>query len=257
MLKVQVPKGTTVTFCGDVHEHEDQFLKLIEEIDPNEKRLFASVGDIFDKGHGTEAAERILDKIKELSDDKIGFMIKGNHELKRLRHYKRHKLELSPQLEWVKKQPTAILFEFHNRSRVLMVHGGVTPNYSWDDIHNNIETCYVRWVDDKGNHIPLKNKITDGKIDFFPAKTGPIWHEKYDGRFGYIVSGHFVQKDGEAKFYNYSCNLDSGCYFTGKLTAQEFTDTGTKGKKIVITGPSKWSDANQVHEQTDRKGIYK
>lgn len=244
---IKVPKGTSLFICGDIHEHEVQFDKLLNEINPNATTWFASVGDIYDKGDGIDAAERIVDKIRHLVDKKIGFVVKGNHELKHLRLAKRHGNPLSPQLKWIEQQPTAIMFEFYNRSRVLMVHGGVTPKHTLTDVLDDIETSYVRWIDEDGKSIPLRSKKVDGVRTFYPAKEGRIWHETYDGRFGYVVSGHFHQEDGKPKFYNYSCNLDSACFHTGKLTAQEFTDMGTKGKTIIISGNAKHPNLQRLY----------
>jgi UDP-2,3-diacylglucosamine pyrophosphatase LpxH len=249
---VKVPKGTRLVVCGDIHEHEAQFKRLLKEVKPGARTWVASVGDIYDKGDGIDAAERIVDKMKELVDRGVGFVIRGNHELKHIRRAKRHKKSLSPQLEWMKKQPTSILFEFYNRNRVLMVHGGVTPHHKIKDVEEDIDTCYIRWVDENGHHISLKKQIVDGVMQFAPAKWNSecgVWHEKYDGRFGYIVSGHFAQKDGKPKFYNYSCNIDTACYATGILTAQEFTEMGIKGETIGIKGPAKWSDVESLYRE--------
>ena len=252
MKTVKVPKGTRLIVCGDIHEHEEQFNKLLKKIEPSAHTWFASVGDIYDKGFGKEAAERIVDKIKELVDRRVGFVIRGNHELKHIRRAKLGKYPLSPQLEWMRRQPTSIMFEFYNRNRVLMVHGGVTPHYSLKNVAEDIDTCYIRWVDENGHHIPLKKYVVDGLMQFVPAKWGSdcdVWHTKYDGRFGYIVSGHFAQQDGVPKFYNFSCNLDTACYATGILTAQEFTEMGLKGETITIEGPSRWPDVDSLYKE--------
>ena len=57
-----------------------------------------------------------------------------------------------------------------------------------------------------------------------------IWHKFYDGRFGYIISGHNSNLKGP-KFYNYSCNIDTGVFSSGKLTAVLF---GANGREEVF-----------------------
>lgn len=243
MKIIKVPKSTKLFFCSDIHEHEEQFFKLINEIKPDINNWFISLGDVYDKGYGIKAAERIIDKIKDFSDNGFGFFIKGNHELKHLNKAKKENITLSSQLEWVNKQPAALLFEFFNGSKVLAVHGGVTPHQSLDDVFNKIDVCYIRCLDKNGKSIPLKRKKINEKIIYQPTKVGKVWHEIYDGRFGYIVSGHHNQDDGVPKFYNFSCNIDTGCFNTGKLTALEITEFGTKGKTIIISGSAKYKNA--------------
>jgi hypothetical protein len=233
-LNIQVPKGSKLAVIGDVHEHPEQFHKMIQKIDPSWKMWFVSIGDIYDKGFGVKCAEDLTKEIQELQKQKIGFAVRGNHELKQIRKNKKF---LDPHLAWWKAQPLALSFTFYTGSRVTVVHAGVTPGMMWQDLVHDVEVCYVRDVDDSGQMIPLVWKDIDGVNTLVKGKEGgDIWHRKYDGRFGYIVSGHAAQKDGKAKFYNYSCNLDSGVYDTGILTAQIFGDDGNREEVICVEG---------------------
>ncbi len=237
MIKIiKIPKNIKIAVIGDIHEHQQQFNDLIEKLQPSDKLWIVSVGDIYDKGFGPEKAEAICEVLKQLNEQGIGYAIQGNHELKLIRKYRKEKKALPPGLAWCSALPLALFFEFTNNSKLTVVHGGVTPRHTWDDMGINVETCYVRAVDEKGKMIRLV-WVTENGIPVLKLEkpNGTVWHEIYDGRFGYIASGHAAQKDGVAKFYNYSCNLDTSCYSTGILTAQIFSETGRE-ELISVTG---------------------
>jgi len=186
---------------------------------------------------------------------RAGYIIQGNHELKHIRRAKRAGSPLTPQLEWLDKQPLAICFEFINRSRLVMVHGGVTPRHTWDKIGRDIDTCYVRDLDERGKAIPLvRVKDENGNTVFKPKSEGKPWHYSYDGRFGYIASGHHAQKDGEPKFYDFSCNLDTAVYHTGKLSVQVFSEMG-KEKLLTFTCKPKYPDLDEMFALMQKRRI--
>ncbi len=200
-----------------------------------------SAGDVYSKGFGKKEAEKITDKLIELSNKNMCFAVKANHELSEIR---KNKKNLSPQLQWWKERPLSYTFEFHNGSLVTVVHAGVTPSMTWDDLENNSEVCYVRDVDAQGM-IPLKWITEDDKKVLIKSREGgKPWHEVYDGRFGYIVSGHAAIKTGIPKFYNFSCNIDSACYETGILSCQIFTEDGKLGELIQVSGMAAKPDLN-------------
>lgn len=235
MNKIKVPKGVQLAFVGDAHEHSEQFFKLIEKVNPSENIWFISAGDCISKGFGEKEFEKITDKLIELSEKGICFAVKGNHEAKEI---KKNKKNLSKQLSWWKERPLSLIFEFYNGSRVTCVHAGVTPKMTFDDLESNSEVYYVRDVDSDGM-IPLKWIKENGKDVLVKSRPGGTeWHNLYDGRFGYIVSGHAAIKEGIPKFYNYSCNLDTACYETGILTCQTFTADGKLGELIQVSGPA-------------------
>ena len=236
-LQIQVPRNTVITVIGDIHEHKQQFDEAIKIIKPSSKHWFVSVGDIYNKGYGRDIGDLIVEKIKGLVKDDIGFIIQGNHEQKLLRSAKRSGEKTSDQLRWLGKQPFALSFRFVNGSRLTVVHGGVKPKHGWSDLQGNTDLLYIRTLDEDREPIPLKWQEIDGQRVLKAEKTGRVWHEYYDGRFGYIASGHHAQKDGEPKFYPYSCNLDTACYTTGKLTAQTFSEKGRE-EFFQISGPA-------------------
>jgi predicted phosphodiesterase len=232
---VKVPENVSIMVIGDVHEHSEQFFKLIDEWGPSENRWLVSVGDVYDKGFGTKEAERITDKLAYFQDKGICWAVRGNHELKVI---KKNKNNLTSQLKWWKDQPLVLSFEFQRGERLSVVHAGISPKMDESQLGSNIEVCYIRDVDDDGNMIPLVWKQNEnGSSTLVKSKEGGTsWHNLYDGRFGYIVSGHAAQKDGVAKFYNYSCNLDSGVYETGILTGQVFNYNCKLERLITVKG---------------------
>lgn len=236
MIKtIKVPQDTQIAVVGDVHEHAEQFFNLIDKIKPSEKMWFVSVGDIADKGYGQVAFNNITDEMIKLSEKGIGFIVKGNHEIKVLKNNRKNS-NVSPQVEWWRKQSLALSFEFHNGNRLTILHAGIVPGMTWEDLETNMEVAYVRDVDESGM-IQLVWKKINGVDTLVKAREGgKSWHETYDGKFGYVAAGHHPNKDGQPKYYNFSCNLDCAVFETGVLSAQIFTPEGNLGELITVTG---------------------
>jgi predicted phosphodiesterase len=245
MLNIKLKRGTKLVVFGDVHEHKEPLDKLFERFTPSEKCIVVSVGDIYDKGFGKNIAESITDKL--IAYHKQGFFhaVKGNHELSNIKKAKKYD-RMTDQLSWWAKRPLSLTFSFTNHSKVTIVHGGLLPSYDWDDIAKSIEVCYIRIVDDKGKYVKRIRTEEDGMRIMKFKKPGVLWHHLYDGRFGYVVSGHDSQKDGTPKFYNHSCNLDSAVYHTGKLTAQVFED-GIRKELATFVGAPKYPDLHHMY----------
>lgn len=224
-----------IAVIGDIHAHDKQFFDLVEQIKPSEKMWLISVGDIFNKGFGEKSTNKIIHKLQELKEQGIGFTILGNHEVKRIRKAAKNSDLASDELFWMSRQPYVLSFVFSNNTRLTVLHGGVTPKHTWADLRDNSDVVYVRKVDESGDYIPVKYITKNGKLEMNYLREGKIWHEVYDGRFGYVASGHNAQRDGVAKFYKYSCNLDTCVYNTGTLTAQIFSQTGRE-RLLQATG---------------------
>ena len=244
---IKIPRGGCVVVVGDIHEHEEQFDALIERVKPSKKRMLVSVGDIYEKGFGLKAAESITSKFMELVNKGHAMVVRGNHEFKCIHRAKKNN-KITKQLEWFEKQPISIPFEFSNNTRLIVLHGGVTPKHTWEDLKTDIYISYLRNVDKNGNYIKLCKKIKNGLLVLEDSvKGGRPWHEVYNGRFGYIASGHASIKEGIPKFYNYSCNLDTAVFHTGKLTAQVFSDQGRE-ELIIVEGTPKYPDLDIMYK---------
>lgn len=245
---IKVPQDGKIVVVGDIHEHEEQFDKLLDEVTLSPKMILVSVGDIYEKGFGVKVAESITDKLKTLADQGLAYAIRGNHELRCIRKAKKNRKTrtMTDQLAWFDKQPLTITFEFQNKTRLLIVHGGVRPGHTLEDLKTDVETCYIRNLDKDGQLIKRTRKVVNRCAFMEDEKPGGIpWHETYDGRFGYIASGHASLKDGKPRFYNYSCNLDTAVYNTGRLTAQIFS---AKGREELLTfeGTAKYPDLKEM-----------
>ena len=234
MRKINVPKDTQIVVIGDIHEHPEQFFKILDIIKPSEKTWLVSLGDVVDKGYGNNAFVAITDKLIELDSLGFCFAIRGNHEQK---HIKKNRNNLSPQLIWWQTKPLSLTFEFHTGTMLTCVHAGVTPSMTWEDLQSNTEVLYIRDLNKNERMIQLIWKEINGIKTLVPAEpNGKSWHLFYSGQFGYIASGHDAQYDGLAKYYDFSCNLDSAVFDTGILTGQIFTSEGKLGETITVTG---------------------
>lgn len=222
---INLEQDVRIGIVGDIHEHQEQFENMIEEFQPSDKNILVSIGDILDKGFGAKVGFKILRKLKDMQESGISYTVPGNHDYKHLRKALRANKKLSSELKWIDSLPWAISFKYPNHKTVIALHGGVSPKHTIADL-NSADIMYVKTVDKNGEMIPMKRKNINGKIVLGAARPGQSWHELYDGRFGYICSGHDAQKDGRIKYYKYSCNVDTACYQTGILSCQIFDQKG-------------------------------
>ena len=220
---IRLKKNTKVTVIGDIHEHVDQFMEMVDRVKPTPDNILVSVGDIYDKGNGDEPANRIINKLRELNLSGSAYMVQGNHESKRFKTVKNK----CDNLKWAESQPRVITFRFANQTKLTVLHAGVTPKHTAHDLNHNIEVMYVRCLDENDDYIPLTYKLINGRKKLRPVRDGGVpWHKRYNGRFGYIISGHDSQEDGRIKFYKYSANIDTRCYDTGILSGIVYSEKG-------------------------------
>lgn len=221
LIKEKLENHVKFVAISDVHEHDDIFFNLINNFSFSNDCKLLFCGDANDKGAGEQAFYKIVNFIKPLVENNQAWYIKGNHELKKIKKAKKNK-EMNDLLSWIDKQPTAVHLSYDNGQSYLAVHAGINPKMTWDKLNNDIEVAYTRLVDSDGNNISIKleNDV------WVPTKpNGVLWHDIYDGRFGYVIAGHQPNYDGP-KFYNYSCNLDCGVFNTGKQVGIIFGSNG-------------------------------
>lgn len=225
-LNIKINSDTKLLFVSDIHEHSDQFNTIINKFKISDKLKLVVCGDVLDKGYGINEGLAILHKIKDLSDQGNAFFIKGNHELKNIKKYRKNG-NMPPILHWVEQQPLSLSFVYPNSSRYTAIHAGVEPKMTWKDLTHNLNLCYIRNLSNETKEkVLLKKQEIDGKTSYISSDGGAsVWHKFYDGRFGYIVSGHDNNPKGPM-FYNYSCNIDTGVFTSGKLTSVLFGQNG-------------------------------
>lgn len=248
-MEVFLKENTKIYVIPDLHEHREQFDKALEYLQPSKERLIVQCGDLIDKGFGKDVFEYLANKMKLLVNQRIGYMVLGNHEQKAIKKAKKTET-LDPVLQWLSTQPLALSFVWPNGYRVTCVHAGVTPHMKiLSDLWNNVNVCYVRELDENGKNISIKYEVIDGMLHHKPVKEGGVsWHQIYDDyRFGYIASGHYAQNDGLPKFYDFSCNLDCEIYLSGKLCVQEFSQMGL-GETLFFTGEPKWKSEYEMRK---------
>ncbi len=214
MLKLSLNKECQILALTDIHEHPKQFKKMLEMWEPSPNKIIVITGDMIDKGFGYEAFTEICTLAQDLSSKGWLYFTKGNHELKALRKAKK-KGELDSCMAWVNRQPISLSLYYPNGQRYTFVHAGITPKMEEKDLDSNLDVCYCRGVDSDGKHVESRLQ-ENGKYKFVREATS--WHEVYDGRFGYVVSGHQPILTGKPKFYEHSCNIDTACFRTGILT---------------------------------------
>lgn len=235
-LNIKLKSDVKLLCISDIHEHPDQFFSILDKYPVSDKMILIVCGDVIDKGFGSKSAEKIYKKIYDLNKKNQAFMIKGNHEIKLLKYNK--KINNFQLLKWIDSLPISLSFIYPNLSRYTFVHGGVDPQMNWDELSYDLSVCYIRYISNKSNKMAsVSKKEENGEIHYIPKDVDvSLWHDVYDGRFGYIISGH-NNDPGGPRFYNYSCNIDTGVFTSGKITA---IIIGEKGREEVYqsSGPA-------------------
>jgi len=194
---------------GDLNGNLELLQKIIEVA---KDKILVLLGDVLGKENAQE--------IHTLYQKKNVFIIKGNQDQKLINHNM-----ISPYWNVL---PTFITFVFPNQNKVSVVHGGISPKHKWKDIYSQ-ELIYIRTLDGNNNPVPLK--WNNNKLE--PIRPGVSWHQKYDGRFGYVISSHGTEESG-IKHYLHSCSVNSRYHKTGKLLGQIVLSNGTLGDCIQI-----------------------
>jgi hypothetical protein len=226
-LNINLESDVKLVCVSDIHEHVDQFFNVLNKFPLSANQRLVVIGDVFDKGKSIEDAFKLAEVIKSYEDQGLAYYIRGNHELKNIKKLKKVG-ELSPLMKWVSSRPISLSFVYPNGTRYTMVHAGVDPKMHWHDLSHDYNVCYIRVLSNKTfTHVSMQRVTSDnGETYWEPVeKDVSNWHKLYDGRFGYIVSGHDYNENGPI-FYDYSCNIDTGVFVTGKLTAVVFGDNG-------------------------------
>lgn len=221
-MLVQLNENIKIAVVGDIHRCEEEYKEILKVINPSPTMLMVSLGDVYDKGTGDPDA--ITRSMMDLQEAGCLLAVKGNHEAKIINHNRRN---LSTELQWWKRQPLSITFQYPNGSQVTCLHAGVNPRMTWESIRTNTEVLYIRDLDENGDMIRLRWVQEGGEKKLVKEKPGgKVWHSVYDGRFGLIIAGHIQQNDGIVKMYNYSMNIDTAAYLTGVLSCQIISQHG-------------------------------
>jgi predicted phosphodiesterase len=219
---IEPPPGARLIFIGDIHGCYDELTELLARVEPADRDVVVSVGDIVAKGPD---AVRCLDLWRER-----GYLaVQGNNEVKLL-------AEAKPLLRFLARDPVLRRGDLVRyiaswpraldipSATVTVVHGGFLPHtrISADEVERDKEVIHhLRWIRRKnGDWKPIpKEKKKKGDV---------LWAEEWDGdRF--VLYGHTPLR--EPKFDERALGLDTGCVYGGKLTAAVCAD----GKWEVVS----------------------
>ena len=193
---IKIKKDTLIGIVGDIETNYKDFLYFVKQYKPNDKRILVSIGNI------KQLSTKFIDLFKDLKERNLFYCTYGSVELKKY-------LELQSDgksdsnLDWMMQQPSTITFRYPNGKAVVALSSGILPSATHDTLGTS-EVAYIRNVGPSGR----------------PSKDGVVWHELYDGRFGYICSGNI--KCDNVEYYKYSCNVAT----KQKLSCQIFNQKG-------------------------------
>ncbi len=102
--------------------------------------------------------------------------------------------------KWIFDKPNAINIKFSRGTQITIMAGGVLPNMSHKDLKVNLEISFVSSL---------------GEVP---------WHQKYNGKLGYIISNNPL-KAASPEFFNYSARIGTTLQ-TGRVYAQQVNENG-------------------------------
>jgi len=105
--------------------------------------------------------------------------------------------------KWLSTKSNIVMINFTNQSSLIITGGGIVPNMTKSDLHNNIETSFVSTINEKP------------------------WHQTYGGGYGYIISNNPLTTK-EPQFYHYSAQIGNSHNENTQVYAQEVDQFGLK-----------------------------
>ncbi len=209
-----------VIVYGDIHGCLDELKALREKLDIREEDTEISVGDILNKG--PFLAHEMIRYMQEHHID----VIMGNNEAKALKQYRKYRKSGEVYLQTLRPFEIATVLSMQDEDadylerrpyfvrlhNLTVIHGGLTPQMDLEHLDDagKEELTLVRYLNRDLEPIPWSDQANRYKF----------WSEIYDGREGFIVSGHHPFP--EPKIDKHAIDIDTGCVYGGKLTAAVF-----------------------------------
>lgn len=228
-----------IFFIGDVHGCLQELIILLDNLKLSDKDHIVFLGDLVNKGPDSLG---VLNLVLKLKNTHTVTIIKGNHEDKLLKLYKKiknkedlseainkkkHLLDLALSLEDKHIDMLSDAYLWLQHKNFLAVHGGIPPCIHTLLTKEQYEACSkkekkffdqlmrVRYVNKEGQMVRLNTETTD---DIF-------WSEVYDGRFGMVFYGHQAYKTSSSpERHPFSLGIDLGCVYGGYLCCAEVND---------------------------------
>lgn len=239
---------------GDVHGCLAELQALWQQLPLAEAEAIVFLGDLIDKGPDSEA---VLDFVQAQARQWPLVLVRGNHEAKALRAYKRGAaLTFTPTPERLALLAQMLPFYAFKagQQRCLAVHGGIYPAFwrhesalpdpygeaQWPRrLRDQVQRfLFCRYVNPQGHIVALGHETA---ADHF-------WAESYAGQAGTIFFGHQPFLNGVAHFAQ-AHGLDTGCVFGGSLSAALVWPDGQLHWQQV---PAQQAYAAQLTEQAPR-----
>ena len=214
---------------GDVHGCHDELMELLDrlgyihgdEIPAHpEGRTAIFLGDLVDRG---PAIDRVLSTVMLMRDASSALCLEGNHENKLLRKLRGANVQVShglaetlEQLEPLGQEYRKEVQEFLERLHThLALDGG-----NLAVAHAGIREEYLLRASRRIREFCLYGDV-DGERDEWGLPVRRDWAEHHRGNT-LVVYGHTAVR--EARFYNNTICIDTGCVFGGSLTALRYPE---------------------------------
>jgi len=212
-----------VIIYGDIHGCLDELKALREKLQIQKNDIEISVGDILNKGPylGHEM-------VRYVQEHHIS-VVMGNNEAKAIKQYRKYKKEGESFLKTLRPFEIATAMSLQEEDVVFLeklpyflrienltvLHGGLLPGMRLAKLSEaeKKEITLIRYVNKELHPIPWSDEHNRYKF----------WTDIYDGREGFIVSGHHPFE--EPKISKYAIDIDTGCVYGRKLTAVTFPIT--------------------------------
>ena len=214
---------------GDVHGCHDELMELLDrlgyihgdEIPAHpEGRTAIFLGDLVDRG---PASDRVLSTVTLMRDAGSALCLEGNHENKLLRKLRGASVQVSHGLAQTLEQLERNGAEFTNMVRDFL--GRLDTHLVLDGgnlavAHAGIKEEYLLRASSRIKEFCIYGDV-NGERDEWGLPVRRDWAEHHRGR-ALVAYGHTAVR--EARFYNNTICLDTGCVFGGNLTALRYPE---------------------------------
>ena len=250
---------------GDVHGCHDELMKLLHALGyhlresagmdvmehPDGRRAIF-LGDLCDRG---PASDRVLETVMAMVKRGSALCIRGNHDDKLGRSLHGNKVEVTHGLELTLAQLERRSPEF--RESVQEFLAGLPEHYLLDGgrlavAHAGILEAYQGRASRRVRDFCLYGQTT-GESDGWGLPVRHDWAQEYRGE-ALVVYGHTAVE--EARWFNNTICLDTGCVFGGSLTAMRYPERellGVQAQKTYYEGVRPWAE-NPVMARESQPG---
>jgi len=238
---------------GDVHGMVLQFRDLLTKIEefemnlaadadddvrPVERVSFVCVGDICDRGPASLETLHYCFYFRSLGwhgrERTIPFYnVLGNHDYKLLRALGGHAVKrthgldktmyqiegvgapmMKKYMEFLEQTPLTLRLVLPDGREAVVVHAGFHPSFQTFGSERAWGTSHTA-------EYALFGPVSGIQPDGMPIRIA--WEDEYKGTLK-VFYGHKVVEGVVPKFTDYTCNVDTGCFQTGVLSAVSFPD---------------------------------